>query len=85
MVCRSLTSSQTRPTIRRFRLRRDSRQHAPEYISKRQGADLLDRQARKYLRISGAEFRERYASGNLDGLDPEAVRRVSFILPMSEE
>lgn len=85
MVHRSLTTPRTRPAIRRFALRHRAEQPAPEYISKRQGADLLDRQARKYLKISGAEFRERYVSGNLAGLDPEAVRRVSFILPMSDE
>ncbi len=85
MVYKSLITPRTRPAIRRFGLRHRPAQHAPEYISKRQGADLLDRQARKYLKISGAEFRERYDAGNLDGLDPEAVRRVSFILPMSDE
>lgn len=85
MAYKRITTPRKRPTVVRFGARRRTRQHEPEFISRQEGAALLDRQARKYLEISGKEFRERYESGNLAGLDAEAVRRVSFILPMSDE
>lgn len=79
------TETRNRPTALPSAVRRQTRKREPDFISKKEGAALLDRQARKYLKISGKEFRDRYKSGDLNGLDAEAVRRVSFILPMSNE
>jgi hypothetical protein len=84
MATRILDTPRKRPANPRLALWQKSRRVRPEYISKQEAGALLDRQARKYLEMSGAEFRERYESGNLAGLDPDAVRRVSFILPMSD-
>jgi len=85
MAYKLVTTPRKRPTVPRFAVQGRTRQKAPEFISKREAAELLDRQSRRYLNISGKEFRERYDSGDLAGLDPVAVRRVSFILPMSDE
>ena len=42
---------------------------------------LFDRQARKYLGMSGAEFAQRLHSDDVDDLDPSSVRRVSMLMP----
>lgn len=57
----------------------------PRYLSKSEGAELLDRQARKYLQMSGPEFRDKYRSGVLRGSDHPEVTRVSFLIPLSED
>lgn len=84
MAYKLSTKPRKRPDTVRFGTRLRKTQPEPEFITRREGNELLDRQARKYLQMSGKEFRERYESGNLAGLDEEAVRRVSFILPMSD-
>ncbi len=81
-----MVSTKARPrAIRRADPRRVRRKIQPNYISKAQGEALLDRQARKYLKMSGAEFREKYQSGKLRGSDHPEVVRVAFLLPMTEE
>lgn len=52
-------------------------------ISRREGSALLDRQARKYLDMSGDDFRRRYQDGSLDVEDTRVIR-VSFLLPLAE-
>lgn len=84
MAYRIMDTPRRRPANLRRAIRRRPRQDEPEYVSKNEGAELLDRQARKYLQMSGHEFRERYMSGDLAGMDPDAVRRVAFLLPLSE-
>jgi len=44
---------------------------------------LLDRQARKYLGMSGDAFRQQYRAGTLDSEDSRVIR-VSFLLPLAE-
>jgi hypothetical protein len=55
-----------------------------ERISPRQGSALLNRQARKYLNMSGDEFRRQYRAGLLDTEDSRVIR-VSFLLPLAKD
>ncbi len=55
-----------------------------KHISRREGSVLLDRQARKYLNISGDEFRRQYRAGMLDAEDSRVIR-VSFLLPLVKD
>lgn len=55
-----------------------------KYISRREGSALLDRQARKYLNMSGDEFRRQYRAGMLDAEDSRVIR-VSFLLPLAKD
>lgn len=55
------------------------------YISRREGSALLDRQARKYLGMSGEEFKRRYREGTIEDPERADVLRISFLIPMSEE
>jgi len=57
----------------------------PNYITRSQGERLLDKQARKYLGMSGKEFRDKYRSGQLRSSDHPDVTRVSFLIPLSED
>lgn len=53
------------------------------FISLDEGRALLDKQARKYLNMSGEEFRRQYRAGLLD-YEQSDVIRVSFLLPYLE-
>jgi hypothetical protein len=55
-----------------------------KHISRREGSALLDRQARKYLDMSGDEFRRQYHAGLLDAEDSRVIR-VSFLLPLAKD
>jgi hypothetical protein len=47
-----------------------------------QGRELLDRQARRYLGMSGAEFIAAWEAGKFNGrADSPAVVRVAMLLP----
>lgn len=76
---------------RRSREQRNTRiasePHAPtpEYLSRSQGEDLLDRQARKHLNMTGDEFRRRYQSGQLRSSENRTVERLSYLLSPSEK
>lgn len=55
-----------------------------DYISLSEGIELLDRQARKYLGMSGEEFMRRYEAGELDHDDYDFnVMRVSMLIPFA--
>lgn len=45
------------------------------------GRDLFDRQARKYLGMSGEEFRKRYKEHRLAEYDESDVTRVAMLMP----
>lgn len=54
-------------------------------LSREEGRDLLDRQARRYLGISGEEFTSRYESGEYGDPDDRsrndpAVMRLAMLL-----
>jgi len=57
----------------------------PQYITKAEGVALLDRQAQKYLNMSGEEFRRKYRSGELTFDDHPDVVRVAMLLSFGED
>jgi hypothetical protein len=56
-----------------------------EQISREEGARLVDRQARKFLNMSGKEFVRRYRDGSLENPHSLAVARVAILLPLVEQ
>ncbi len=48
-----------------------------------EGCALLDRQARRYLGISGEEFVRRYKAGEFASSDTPEVMRVAMLLPFA--
>lgn len=55
------------------------------FISPDEGEKLLDKQARKYLNMSGEEFRRRYRAGQIEDPERSEVVRVSLLLPFTEK
>lgn len=55
-----------------------------KYVSRTQGRKILDRQARKYLGMSGDEFVQKYRSGQLGDVDRSAVLRVAMLIPLAD-
>ena len=55
-----------------------------KYVTRRQGHRILDRQARKYLGMTGDEFVRRYRAGDVEGLDRSNVTRVAMLIPLAE-
>ena len=55
------------------------------YVSAQEGRDLLDRQARKYLDMSGDEFVRKYRAGELEDPDRTDVLRVATLIPLAEQ
>lgn len=53
-----------------------------EYISLSEGREILDRQARKYLGMSGEEFLRKYEAGEIS-TDCSDVMRVSMLIPFA--
>lgn len=50
-------------------------------LTNKGGRNLFDRQARKYLGISGEEFRRRYQAGDLSQFDDSDVIRITLLMP----
>lgn len=69
-------------TVRRARAKLGEVQ--PQYITKAEGVTLLDRQARKYLGMSGQEFSRKYRAGELTYDDHPDVVRVAMLIPLAE-
>jgi hypothetical protein len=56
----------------------------PHKITGEEGLEILDRQARRYLGIPGAEFLEAWKSGKVDGgSDRPEVMRVAMLVPLA--
>ncbi|MDQ3693417.1 MAG: 3'-5' exonuclease [Chloroflexota bacterium] len=55
------------------------------YLTKEEAEDLFDRQARKYLGMSGVEFRRQYQAGTIDDPCRTDVIRVSYLMYMADE
>lgn len=55
-----------------------------KYVSRRTGRKILDRQARKYLGMSGEEFVRKYRAGEIEDPDRTEVLRVSLLIPFAE-
>lgn len=56
-----------------------------DYVGEERGLELLDRQSRKQLGISGEAFIERYRTGNLADLNRADVFDVAMLLPFAGE
>lgn len=54
------------------------------YISKEEGAERLDRAARKWLGMSGEEFVRRYNAGDIPNPDRSEVIRLSSLMQYAE-
>jgi len=50
-------------------------------LSPEEGQKLLDRQARRYLRMSGPEFMRKWKAKKIGNPDRPEVMRVAFLLP----
>lgn len=50
-------------------------------LSRDEGEKLLDRQARRYLRMSGKEFARKWKAKKIKNPDRPEVMRVAFLLP----
>ena len=57
----------------------------PEFLSREEGELLLDEKARKYLGMSGPEFRHRVRSGEIKYSDDPNFLRVWFLLELGLE
>jgi hypothetical protein len=53
-----------------------------EFVDWEQGAQILDRQSRKYLNVSGDEFSRAYCAGELDTCDSD-VSDLSFLMGLA--
>lgn len=56
-----------------------------EYVDEEEGAKILDRQARRYLNMSGEEFARAYREGEISDPDRSEVIRVALLLPLIGE
>ena len=55
-----------------------------KYVSRQRGKRILDRQARKYLGMSGEEFARQYRAGEIEDADRSDVIRVAMLIPLAE-
>jgi len=53
-------------------------------VSAEEGRAIIDERAKRFLRMSGEEFRRRYQAGELDETD-DRVLRVALLLPLGDE
>lgn len=51
-------------------------------VDRKEGAEILDRQARKYLNMSGPEFARAFCAGELD-IEETNVMRLYFLLGLA--
>ena len=55
-----------------------------EIMTREEGLALIDRQARKFLGMSGEEFLRRYRAGEIEDPHRLDVARVAILLPLAE-
>jgi hypothetical protein len=55
-----------------------------KYVSSEEGREILDRQARKYLGMSGEVFVREYRAGRIPDPDRSEVRRVAMLIPLTD-
>lgn len=55
-----------------------------ETMTREEGERLLDRQAMKFLGMSGMEFARRYRAGEIENPHRLEVARVAILLPLLE-
>jgi len=56
-----------------------------EILERQEAKHLLDQQARKYLNMSGDDFKARYRAGTLQDAHTSNVTRVAALIPFSED
>lgn len=56
-----------------------------QHLSAVEGRELLDRQAWKYLRMSGNAFLQHYRAGDIEDADRTDVLRVAMLIPLAEQ
>lgn len=78
----AIKRSSKRPIGGRFRMVSKPQSRA---VSKEEGSRILDRQARKYLEMSGHDFKAQYQSGKIKDSDRPNVARVAALIPFSED
>ena len=59
-----------------------SGKHGFKKLGPEEGLKLLDRQARRYLRMSGPEFARSWKAKKIENPDRPKVMRVAFLLPL---
>lgn len=62
-----------------------SHEAAMAAAARRLGCQLLDRQARKFLNLSGEEFAQQYRAGTIKEPHRLAVARVAILLPLADD
>jgi hypothetical protein len=55
--------------------------HRVEFLSPEEGKKLLDRQARRYLKMSGEEFVRKWKAKKIKNPDRPEVMQVAFLIP----
>jgi hypothetical protein len=55
-----------------------------KYVSRAEACRILDRQARKYLGMSGEEFVRRWRAGEIEEPDRSEVLRVAMLIPLTK-
>lgn len=55
------------------------------YVSADEGQAILNRQAEKYLGMTGDEFVRRYRAGEIEDADRTDVIRVALLIPLAEQ
>lgn len=59
-------------------------QNGTVYVTRSEGHKILDRQAQKYLGMSGDEFARKYRAGQIPDPDRSEVVRVAMLLPYAK-
>lgn len=55
------------------------------YVTPEEGAEILDRMARKYMGMSGEEFTRMYEAGEIEDSCRSEVARVAILIPLSRD
>ena len=55
-----------------------------DYVSRNEAIQILDRQARTYLGISGEEFVRRYRAGEIEDPDRTEVILLATLIPLTD-
>ena len=56
-----------------------------KYVSRQEGNAILNRQAKKYLNMSGDEFVRDYRAGRIPDPDRSEVHRVAILIPLADK
>lgn len=54
-----------------------------EFLDRKQGWDLLDEHARRYLHMTAQEFIDAWNAGTIQDPDRPEVMRVAMLLPLA--